>query len=400
MNAGRWLLFALAALAAAAGGARLLPPRDSDEEAWLLVLRATAAEAPLTEPREWIARSARGTPPRILTPRWWSASSPSLSYDARRFVFVARRRPSAPPEIWEMRVDGSGARRVTRGRGDPRDPVYLPDGRILYSDLARPAGARRAGAAPGARALYSCAGDGTDVRRLTFGDHVDERPQVLSDGRVRFERRPATAGAHAPALRMAVHPDGTGVAAFTGPVDGPRGDPGPEARAPEGTVTGGAVRIAARLAPPVLTSVVDPTRSTGTLLCLDAYASRLPEIAALGPGSIARVRVSAAANAEEARPAPAAEALLGEAPVHPDGSFFIEVPADTPLRLALVGRDGRELAALSSGLWVRPNENRGCLGCHEEPDRTPRNRQPLAVRETPVTLAGAAAGGGGGDGAR
>ncbi|MEK7798670.1 MAG: hypothetical protein AAB297_02480, partial [Acidobacteriota bacterium] len=83
------------------------------------------------------------------------------------------------------------------------------------------------------------------------------------------------------------------------------------------------------------------------------------------------------------------------APVLPDGSFFVEVPADTPLRLTLLHRDGRPLAALASGIWVRPNENRGCIGCHEERDRAPENRQPLAVLRPAVGLAFGAAGAGG-----
>jgi hypothetical protein len=61
---------------------------------------------------------------------------------------------------------------------------------------------------------------------------------------------------------------------------------------------------------------------------------------------------------------------------------MIEVPADTPLRIDLIDEREQVLAALTSGLWVRPNENRGCIGCHENPEIAPGNRLPLAVSVT------------------
>jgi hypothetical protein len=117
---------------------------------------------------------------------------------------------------------------------------------------------------------------------------------------------------------------------------------------------------------------------TGTLLCLDVYNSRIPTLAALPPGSIRRVRITTR-NA-------AGEDLSGEAPVMSDGSFFVEVPADTPLRIHLLGDGGDALASFESGIWVRPNENHGCIGCHEAPEMAPENRQPLAVQHPPVSL--------------
>jgi hypothetical protein len=248
-------------------------------------------------------------------------------------------------------------REITAGNGDLADPAWLPDGRIIYSDI--PAGDRGSGA----RSLFSCAADGSDVRRVTFSPTRDDRPAVLPDGRVRFERLPLDAGPGAAPLRMAVHPDGTGVTFDAG------------AQVP---ITASSDRPPRR--PPVLTSVVRADRATGTLLCLDVRRSRLAVVASAPPGAIARVRV------DRLTPG-AAPQLVGEAPVHPDGSFLIEVPADAPLRLTLLRKDGSAIASLASGLWVRPNENRGCIGCHEEPHFAPENRQPLAVRQAPVNLA-------------
>jgi len=64
--------------------------------------------------------------------------------------------------------------------------------------------------------------------------------------------------------------------------------------------------------------------------------------------------------------------LVGEAPVEADGSFNVEVPADVPLLLQTL--DERGLALATCGwFWVKPREKRGCIGCHEDPERVPEN---------------------------
>jgi hypothetical protein len=71
--------------------------------------------------------------------------------------------------------------------------------------------------------------------------------------------------------------------------------------------------------------------------------------------------------------------LIGEAPVEEDGSFNVEVPADIPLFLQVL--DERGLALANCGwIWVKPREKRGCIGCHEDPERIPENEYVLALR--------------------
>lgn len=148
-----------------------------------------------------------------------------------------------------------------------------------------------------------------------------------------------------------------------------------------------------------VTSVVDEQKSTGTLLCLDVYASRVPAVVRAKRGTYHTVRVMAveedrpggegAAHGEAAGREPAerganvgeaiaGEAIVAEAPILSDGSFALEVPADRPLRLRLLGPGGLE-AEDPGPFWVRPNENRGCVGCHEDPESSPENRVPLAL---------------------
>ena len=56
--------------------------------------------------------------------------------------------------------------------------------------------------------------------------------------------------------------------------------------------------------------------------------------------------------------------ILGYAPIEPDGSFKLLVPADTPLALSITDAKGRALQTHLNWIQVRPGERRTCDGCH------------------------------------
>jgi Hydrazine synthase alpha subunit middle domain len=56
--------------------------------------------------------------------------------------------------------------------------------------------------------------------------------------------------------------------------------------------------------------------------------------------------------------------LLGYAPIEPDGSFKLNVPADTPIGLQVVDAEGRAFQMHTNWIQVRPGERRTCDGCH------------------------------------
>jgi hypothetical protein len=56
--------------------------------------------------------------------------------------------------------------------------------------------------------------------------------------------------------------------------------------------------------------------------------------------------------------------ILGYAPVEPDGSFKLVVPADVPLGLAITDQYGRGLQTHLNWIQIRPGERRTCDGCH------------------------------------
>lgn len=56
--------------------------------------------------------------------------------------------------------------------------------------------------------------------------------------------------------------------------------------------------------------------------------------------------------------------IIGYAPIEPDGSFKLEVPADVPLALSVIDADGRAIQTHTNWIQVRPGERRTCDGCH------------------------------------
>ena len=79
--------------------------------------------------------------------------------------------------------------------------------------------------------------------------------------------------------------------------------------------------------------------------------------------------------------------VLGNAPVEPDGSFYVQTPSEVPLRFELLGRDGTAIAAEKGWFWARKGEQRVCVGCHAGPERAPENVVPQVLLRTQKPVA-------------
>lgn len=331
---------------------------------------------------------------------WTLASPPAFSYDGRRLLFAGRREADPFDRIWELHLDERFPRQAIRLDAPCATPYYLPNGRIVFSMEVEPEPAP-------VYSLFTCTADGSGLDRITYGRSRDRVVAVLEDGRVLFERALLREGGVPDEKRrlLAVFPDGTGLALYLAPfppasppllsgsrpvsLPGPGGNESalyqvqPSNGGParllyrqEGFHVLDPVLAAPQMLPRVATSMVDRSSSSGWLLCLNAYLSRLPEVSEAGPGELRRARVWDARTGS----------LLGEAPIEEDGSFFLEVPADRLLRLELLDSERDVVAALESGIWVRPNEHRGCIGCHEPAYLAAENRRPQALKRPPVPV--------------
>jgi len=56
--------------------------------------------------------------------------------------------------------------------------------------------------------------------------------------------------------------------------------------------------------------------------------------------------------------------ILGYAQVEPDGSFQLNVPADTPIAFSVLDAQGRAIQVHTNWIQARPGEVRSCDGCH------------------------------------
>jgi hypothetical protein len=122
-------------------------------------------------------------------------------------------------------------------------------------------------------------------------------------------------------------------------------------------------------------STVDDNMRTGRLICLDARSIGAESNGALAT-SVRFFRPSSVGDLEWFEPIP----------LQPDGSFLVEVPADSLLGLETLDREGRVVGHLPPSFWVRPGENRSCIGCHEPHNSCPENRRPLAVKQPSARL--------------
>ncbi len=128
-------------------------------------------------------------------------------------------------------------------------------------------------------------------------------------------------------------------------------------------------------------SILHPDRNFGRIVCLNSYlSSGVPNDRLTR--HIAKVRVIAL------QPDHRTERALGEARVESDGSFYIKVPADRPIRFELLGTNGSVIRAQKSWIWARNGEDVACLGCHESNAMVPRDHFPLALKSfnTPISI--------------
>ncbi len=150
------------------------------------------------------------------------------------------------------------------------------------------------------------------------------------------------------------------------------------------------VPLAPRPRPRTEPSTVDYSKKTGTYYVQDVYHG--PGLQGIERGVVKKLRVvglefRAAGVGSNGNGGPAGGALvstpvsirngtwdvkviLGETPVHEDGSAHFEVPARTPLYFQMIDADGHVVQSMRSWSTLQPGEQFSCLGCHEDKNAT------------------------------
>lgn len=136
-----------------------------------------------------------------------------------------------------------------------------------------------------------------------------------------------------------------------------------------------AVEIGEHERPKKLPSEVDMGVKTGQLLCQNINVT---EQDALG--------TNLAFEKADRIEIVGLDSSLGVVEVKNDGSFYLKVVADTPFTLKTMDATGKVINGPGRWIWLRPNERRGCVGCHEDHEMVPGNIQPMAVKFPPVSI--------------
>jgi hypothetical protein len=374
---------------------------------------------------------------RPIAPDFSASADPSVSFDGTLVLFAGKRTTGVPWQIWETPVAGGLPRQVTNGDTDCIRPLYLPDGSVAYTrqvergtvlELARPGTPKveRLTFAPGSyltdyvlqdgrilievvqensgrkkRDLFTLYPDGTGLESLRC-DHRHDRAEgrQMSAGDVVFQEGEKLAIIRSALASQADMPQPT--ARLLGPV----AEAGPTrwlltAKRPGNSHAGiylqnvssqrllglenpqnanavQPVTVAPRTPPRDFPSALTKSRRGANVLCLNTRRSQEPY-----EGIPQWVRVYA--QGPEGAPV-----ILGRAEVARDGSFFVQVPGDRPLRFELLDREGRSLRSERSWIWFRTGEQRICVGCHAGPEQASENRLPevLRGRPSPASLTG------------
>jgi hypothetical protein len=404
---------------------------------WAAVVDAPAVPpyvftyAPRYDAQAWLAGRDRfpsgatltfvsGQKRRPLVSGFYASADAAVFYDGTKALFAGKRESASPWQVWEMAIEGGAPRQISSGDSNCVRPLYVPDGRVAYTRVSAEGSAIEVVPLAGGKA-----------ERLTYAPGWVLTSDVLHDGRILFEY----AASGRTRELFTVYPDGTGVeslrcdhgpdrygarqvssgdvifgvggrlARFTSAlavqtdVAQPKGEAaGPIAEISAGRwivpVRGGLVVwdaasgqareleangvepavVAARVPPREFPSALVTTRTAGNLLCLNARQSKTPIT-----GDISAVRVYA-------RGADGAAVQLGQAEVAHDGSFYLQVPADRAIRMELLDGAGRTVRAERDWFWMRPSEQRICVGCHAGPERAPENKVPEVLLHSTIPV--------------
>ena len=337
--------------------------------------------------------------------------------------------------LYSCKLDGSEIRRLTFNLSSDTDPFIMSDGRLLFASRQRSTLNR---GSIGRVSVFGLNIDGTDFAAFCTnqGRPIKRMPCTTTQGLAVFIEadKPAWDGSGSIGCVKLRRPLKS-YREVTRETDGLFHSPSPlpdgrilvSRRSQRRTDTHGVYRldpsngklelifdspnyhdiqakiVHPRPEPDGRSSVVKEQDPNGKLFCLNVYLSDLKKPEWMSQGTIKRLRVlegipltndtsifqalntEVPVHSHNGIPNLAQRRILGEIDVEEDGSFNIEIPANTPIELQTLDADG--MAMRSCGwIWAKNHEPRGCIGCHEDGELTPENILVEAITNPSVKL--------------
>jgi hydrazine synthase alpha subunit-like protein len=386
---------------------------------------------------------------KVLTEAYYSAQSPEISYDGKKMLFAAQKEQDDSWQVWEMNLKNLKTKKITSFPEGCIDPAYLPGNRLIFSKLYSNSSVKKGYALfsanldgseikqitynpyhanvastvlsdgrilansiqlyPDVREplLNVCRPDGTKsdmFYKSSEGNRLSGRPWETRNGKIVFietnEGRQKEGDIVTIKYNRPLHTrinntidikgdfrhvfsqqSGKFLVSYRSAEDKQYAlyEFDPETNLLGKTIYHDpdynvmeAVLVEKRARPQKLPSEVDMGVKTGLILCQDVNFFGPETDASFAKAS--RIEVLGV------------DSILGVVDVEEDGSVYIKIIADTPFQIQTIDKEGKVLNGPSGWIWMRPNERRGCVGCHEDPELVPENRLPLAVTKAPAIV--------------
>jgi len=145
-----------------------------------------------------------------------------------------------------------------------------------------------------------------------------------------------------------------------------------------------------RKQPMVIPDQIDLTKNDATVYISDVYAGQ--GLKGVPRGTIKQLRLVSynfgyrgLAGSDKIGYGGPWEAMqiIGTVPIEQDGSASFHVPANTPISLQVLDKEGKAVQLMRSWFTVMPGERISCVGCHETPMDVPGNTPNIAAKGPP-----------------
>jgi len=403
-----------------------------------------------TKLRAEIVAIEPGLSPRVLTSSFYSATTPEISDNGQTMIFAARKTEGDPWQIWETDLLNLKTRQLTKMKGDCTDPAYLPLGRFLFTChsaqdslkstesiftanidgtemkritfiphafssshvladgriitkgvqnypesgaekylVMRPDGTKSE--------LFYCGSEGTRLAgpglemkdgRIVFiesekSNNGKGNLVTVSYNRPMHSRIILSSGLDGDFRAVFPEPSGKLLVSYRKTSSDRYGiyEFDPESRSLGKQFYTSTDFDVIEVANVVkhnrarkLPSEVNTALKTGLLMCQDVNLDDNPVQNTGAPlKTIHRIEIMGV------------DSSMGIFHPSKDGSFYLKVVADKPFQIRTLDENGKVLRKCD-WIWLRNNERRGCVGCHEDQDIAPDNRIPLAVKKAPIGI--------------
>ncbi|UDQ98608.1 RpiB/LacA/LacB family sugar-phosphate isomerase [Lentisphaerota bacterium WC36G] len=112
---------------------------------------------------------------------------PDISYDGKKIIFCFKPENDKAYHIYEVNADGTNLKQLTFGDYDDLDPIYLPDGKLMFS-TTRANSYIRCMPQTASFQLARCDSDGKNIYVISRNNECDFTPAVMNDGRILYTR--------------------------------------------------------------------------------------------------------------------------------------------------------------------------------------------------------------------